>query len=57
VQNTQLMRAADARLDWRLRQFCRDDIAKLCREVQYAGGLDKSLMLDDWSAPPTAGKY
>jgi hypothetical protein len=51
------MRAADARLDWRLRQFCRDDIGKLCREAQYAGGLDKSLMLDDWNAPPTAGKY
>jgi hypothetical protein len=25
-------------------------------EAQYAGGLDKSLMLDDWNAPPTAGK-
>jgi hypothetical protein len=56
VQNTQLMRASDARLDWRLRQFCREDVAKLCREAQYAGGLDKSLMLDDWNAPPTAGK-
>ncbi|WIA37343.1 hypothetical protein OEZ86_014273 [Tetradesmus obliquus] len=55
VQNTQLMRAADGRLDWRLRQLCRDDVGKLCKEAQYAGGLDSSLMLDDWDAPPTAG--
>jgi hypothetical protein len=26
------------------------------QEAQYAGGLDKSLMLDEWNAPPTAGK-
>jgi hypothetical protein len=32
------------------------DVGKLCREAQYAGGLDKSLMLGDWNAPPTAGK-
>jgi hypothetical protein len=51
------MRAADGRLDWRLRQLCRADVAKLCREAQYAGGLDTSLMLDDWKAPPTAGKW
>ncbi|KAF6255138.1 hypothetical protein COO60DRAFT_1702966 [Scenedesmus sp. NREL 46B-D3] len=56
VLNMQLMRAADGRLDWRLRQLCRGDVARLCREAQYVGGLDPSLMLDDWAAPATAGE-
>jgi hypothetical protein len=40
-----------------VRQLCRADVSQLCREAQYAGGLDTSLMLDDWNAPPTAGKW
>lgn len=51
----QILRAADARLDWRLRQFCREDVVRLCQAPEYVGQLDPKLMLDDWNAPPAAG--
>ncbi|KAF8065837.1 wdr3 [Scenedesmus sp. PABB004] len=56
VQESQLLRAADARLDSRLRELCRADARALCaRDAAAAGGLSPSLLLDDWEAPPLAG--